>query len=466
MKKCLYRSGLLAFAAVTLLTSCEPEIDAPEASAGDADFTKYVSLGNSLTSGLADGALYRGGQEVSYPSIIAEQFKLAGGGEFKQPLITVGPNGDVGVGTSFEMTPTGPKVPSKLILGTTTDCKQITSLSPVRAAANGDIGVFLKGSSINWIGDQGPFNNLGVPGALSYHLLAPGYGDQNINKILAGQANPFFSRFASSSTTSIIQDAMAQKPTFFTLWIGMNDVLSVALAGGKGNPTPQTGAPGTGFDGTMATLVTTLTSGGAKGAIANIPDLTRTPYFTTVPYNGLVLDTAQAAALTQAYTQLGIKFRVGKNPFIIKDNVPGGRRKMVPGELVLLSVNQDSLKCKGLGSQIGISDKDILTAAEVVKITDAIKGYNATILNLTNDKGLAYVDTYSYLNNLQQGISINQVTYNTALVTGNVFSLDGIHFAPRGNAITANLFIEAINRKYNAKVPTVNVNKFNGVLFP
>ena len=59
---------------------------------GDADFSKYISLGNSLTSGYRDGALYSSGQNESYPSMIAAQMKLAGGGDFKQPLM---PN-DVG----------------------------------------------------------------------------------------------------------------------------------------------------------------------------------------------------------------------------------------------------------------------------------------------------------------------------------------------------------------------------------
>jgi hypothetical protein len=50
-------------------------------------FTKYVALGNSLTSGYRDGALYLDGQNESYPSMIAQQMKLAGGGEFSQPLM-------------------------------------------------------------------------------------------------------------------------------------------------------------------------------------------------------------------------------------------------------------------------------------------------------------------------------------------------------------------------------------------
>ena len=47
----------------------------------------------------------------------------------------------------------------------------------------------------------------------------------------AKTANPYFVRFASSATTSVIADFISQKPTFFSLWIGNNDVLLYALAG-------------------------------------------------------------------------------------------------------------------------------------------------------------------------------------------------------------------------------------------
>jgi hypothetical protein len=54
--------------------------------AGVANFSKYVALGNSLTSGYSDGALFIEGQK-SYTNIMAEQFKAVGGGEFKIPFM-------------------------------------------------------------------------------------------------------------------------------------------------------------------------------------------------------------------------------------------------------------------------------------------------------------------------------------------------------------------------------------------
>ena len=55
--------------------------------AGSADFSRYVALGNSLTSGFSDNALFIASQENAYPKLMADQFALAGGGEFKTPFM-------------------------------------------------------------------------------------------------------------------------------------------------------------------------------------------------------------------------------------------------------------------------------------------------------------------------------------------------------------------------------------------
>src|SRR5690606_35004874 len=76
------------------------------------------------------------------------------------------------------------------------------------------------------------YNNMGVPDAKSFHLLAPGYG--NLANVATGKANPYFVRHATSPNTTILSDAMSLNPTFFTNWIGSNDVLAYALSGGVG----------------------------------------------------------------------------------------------------------------------------------------------------------------------------------------------------------------------------------------
>src|SRR5690625_7907821 len=69
---------------------------------------------------------------------------------------------------------------------------------------------------------SGTFNNLGVPGAKSFHLAAPGYG--NVAGVATGHANPYYARFASSVNALVIQDAKAVDGTYYSLWIGHIDI--------------------------------------------------------------------------------------------------------------------------------------------------------------------------------------------------------------------------------------------------
>ncbi|PBQ31064.1 hypothetical protein CNR22_04530 [Sphingobacteriaceae bacterium] len=434
MQNIFYKTLLGAFAAVAIV-SCKPDQKAPTPEAGSLDVSKYVSIGNSITSGYADNALYYDGQMVSYPNLIAQQFKLIGGGEFRQPLVNMS---SVGIGGSLN---------SKLTLGYKKDCKGVTALSPVGGA--GDFSIFTSN-----ISSTGPFNNMGVPGAKSFHVPYPGYG----------MANPFFGRMtANPQTSSILAEASAQKATFFSLFIGNNDVLSYALAGGAADSVTNVAY----FGGVIDLIVGTMMSNGAKGVIGNIPDVTNIPYFTTVPYNGLTLDATQAAGLSAAYAQLGIKFSEGSNAFIIADaSAPGGMRQIKSNELILLSTPQDSLKCAGWGSTKPIANQYVLSTTEIANIQNGVAGFNAKLRAVADAKGLAYVDVNAFMAQAKKGITYNGVLTSATFVSGGAFSLDGVHLTPKGNALLANEFLKAINAKYSSTVPLLNVGDYKGVVFP
>ena len=233
--------------------------------AGSANFATYVALGDSFAAGYCDNALFKTGQAGSYPNVMAQQFALVGGGAFTTPFMT----DDIG--------------------GFSTGGIQ-NSTYTTRLYFNGSAPVNVTGvSGTVFLGTPltGPFNNMGVPGAKSFHLIAPGYGT----------LNPYFGRFATIPGTTVIADAMAQKPTFFSLWIGGNDVLGYATSGGvgvnqTGNLNPSTYGSNditdpTVFAGVYSGLVTNLTAGGAKGVVANLPYVNTLPFFKTVPYNPL-----------------------------------------------------------------------------------------------------------------------------------------------------------------------------------
>ncbi len=439
MKKLLFFIVSLA-----LFTACEPKIDELQVDKGSANFTTVVAVGNSMMAGYADGALYNSGQKNSIPNLIAGQLQLAGAGKFVQPVV----NSEFGV--------LYPGAKPKYVLGYPTDCMGNTSLGPV-----------LSDGTMEPLAPVGyPVHNLGIPGAKSFHMLVNGYA----------AFNPFYYRFASNPANAPLQEIAPLNPTFFTLWLGDNDVLSYAITGGVGDTITGT----TIFQQAMGAVVTTLTANGAKGAVANIPDITTIPFFTTVPYNGLVLkDTALVAQVNAAMKlfQLPFVYNIGPNPFLVADPTSPHPlfkvRQMQPGELVLLSVPQDSLKCGGWGiisphtlTPTPIPTQFVLTADEVAKIKTATDAYNSIIKGLADLKGLALVDMNSKMKEVQAGIVWDGIKMNAKFVTGGAFSLDGVHLNPRGCAVAANYFIDAINAKYGSTIPWVDVTKYNGVIFP
>lgn len=448
MKTNINKIVSIASAAV-LLISCKPEIEVPAPEKGSLDVTKYVAIGNSMTAGYADNALYRQAQLTSYPNLLAQQFRLIGGGEFKQPLVHAA---SAGIGGQMN---------ARYVLAPVTDCAGATSLAPIPSAQSGDLTIFA-----DIIGQQGPYNNLSVPGLKSVYALFPGYGNPNNGP---GNYNPFYTRFAADiENSSVLTDAASQQPNFFTLAIGHDDVLTYALSGGTQDAiTPVSGPAGMGFDGSVGAIVYTLTGLNAKGVIMNIPDLNSMPYFTTVPYNGLMLDQANADALTAAYAGLGISFQAGPNGFIIEDAAaPGGLRKINAGEMVLLTVPQDSLKCAGWGSMKPIPNQFVLTSTEIAQISTAIAEYNTVLKTLADDNGLAFVDMNAFMNSMKSGIIYNGVGLSMQFVSGGIFSLDGINLTPRGNALLANEIIKSINKKYSSKIPQLDATRYSGVVFP
>ncbi|MGY0040108.1 hypothetical protein [Pedobacter sp. NJ-S-72] len=64
------------------------------------------------------------------------------------------------------------------------------------------------------------------------------------------------------------------------------------------------------------------------------------------------------------------------------------------------------------------------------------------------------------------GKTVNGALVSAAYITGNLFSLDGIHLTPLGYSIVANEFIRSINAQYGSSIPIVDVTKYRGVKFP
>lgn len=424
--------------AALMVAACKPKEGETEYSAGDLNLSKFVAIGGTSTSGFMDDALYREGQENSLGAILAKQFELVGGGSFYQPFVA---ENSVGINADNL---------AQLILGYKTDCLNVTSLSPVRKASAGDASIF---SDALFDGSK-PFGNFGIPGFYMAYAFSPAYSSQN----------NFFKRMASSTSATVIGDALNSTPTFFSLYVGLDEVMAYAKAGGK-NASLLTESQ---FQTLYSPIIDQVTSVSNQGIASTLPDVTKMPYFNTIPYDGLNLDEANAASLNAIYNPIGLSFVVGKNAFVIEDPSAGtfGVRQMVPGEKILLSVPLDSVKCNKMGSVFPFRDEFVLTLDEVNSIKNNTELYNNYITAKAAEKNIALVETDDFYASLTSGIIFNGIGLNPNFVSGGAYSLDGINLNPRGNALLANEFIKAINAKYKSNIPTVDATLFRGVIFP
>ncbi|OUR98215.1 G-D-S-L family lipolytic protein [Flavobacteriales bacterium 33_180_T64] len=438
----------------------EDAVVLPELTVGSLDLSNYVAVGASFTAGFTDNALFIAGQENSFPNQLATQFAKAGGGSFSQPLM----NDNIG-GLLFN----GMPAPDG-------------SFGP-RLFFNGAGPAVLPGMSTTEATNNlgGTFNNVGVPGAKSFHIPFEGYG----------ALNPYFGRMASSPTASMLGDALTQSPTFFTLSeIGGNDVLSYATSGGvgvdqTGNINPLTYGinditdPNV-FAQSFSVMVTALTQNGAKGVVTTVPDITSLSHFTSISHNPIPLDAATAGALNAGYATYngGLQFALANglltaeeaatrtivfeesesNTMVLIDEaltdltsfgIPSFRQS-TSADLFVLPLA--SLIPQGYGTQIQLEDKWVLTPEEQASIATATAAYNSTIQSVADaNPNVAVADLRAVLEQAATiGYPYDDYTMTTDLVFGGLVSLDGVHLTARGYGLMAREFLVAMDAAFGS----------------
>jgi hypothetical protein len=428
----------LSLSLLLVLGACKPKYEATAPVQGEMNPTRFVMIGGGHAGGYMDDALTHEGQLNSVANIIAEQFKSVGGGSFNQPLVS---QNSIGISLTN-------LAPFKL--GYKTDCKNVTSLSPIRIATGGDLSVF----NDNLYLASNKFGNFGIPGMKLLDVSSTSFAN----------VNPFFKRMTSSTSSSVLDNVMGVDPTFFSIFLGIEDVMDYAKSGGKNNNLPSTAT----FETAYNNLVQVLTANGAKGVVATIPDVTQMPYFTTIPWNGLNLDESNVTTLNNIYNPLGFFFELGSNPFMIEDPAANdfGVRQILDGELILLSVPLDSVKCNQMGVLFPLRTEFVLTLSEIETLRNQIAAYNTIIKTIASQKNLAVVETDKLAQNLTDGFVYNGISMSAKFVSGGAYSLDGIHYNAKGNALLANEFIKAINKKYKSSLHQVNAGNYGATLFP
>jgi lysophospholipase L1-like esterase len=496
----------------------------PAPSKGNADFTKFVAIGNSLTAGFQAGALFNEGQANSLPKILANQFAIVGGGAFNQPDI----NSVNGFNSSSSNIGSG-IIRGRLVLFDPDGSSGPRTAGPAAAGSTGVPAPYNTADLPSpFTGSKSALNNFAVPGILLGQSLTPLTGGPSSGN---PAFNGLYARFASNpGVSTIIGDAVAAQGTFFLFDLGNNDVLGYATTGGSGAvPITSTEAFQGQYSAAMAAL---LANPNIKGVVGNIPDVTTIPFFRTVLWNAIPMDAATATVVNGGFAGyngvldaikgnsnllalLGttaasidarkISFSASStNEIVIADKtlpdlgpaldallaanaISSTQRAQLSSYQRVREANSSDLIALSAGAILGttvggnpllvngisvpLADQFVLLPSEITACRDAVTAFNAIIKSAADNSNnrVAFADLNSAFTNL---VTARAGVYNGVTITPSfvpptgAFSEDGVHPNSRGYAFMANIFIQAINTKFSANVPLADISKYKGTGLP
>jgi len=419
--------------------SCvKTQYDDYKVSMGNADFSNYVSVGNSLTQGYQDGGMHNefGQQDNSYPAIIAGQMKLANPNlQFLQP--TVPPLGQGFMHLEYR--------DGELEVIKAYDA-DITNNDPT--AIDDDPGW------IAWGDTTIKYNNLGVSGIKLVNCLSGGKNSTiNFNLLqTALNENGRFLNFGDAANPITYLDHIKRSnATFFTNWLGNNDVLGWSTEGGDNDSIEST--PGllltelsdlVEFRNKYDSILSAFSSMGAKGVCATLPDVTSIPYFNTVTL-GAIGDE--------------VWIREGADENVV--------RLATEDDLLLLTASDELANGIGFIQSKPLPHTVVLDKDEINIVQTRTNEINNSIISLTSKYGFALADMNLFMKTLTNtGLSYDGIDFTPKYIEGGVFSLDGVHPNGKGYAVIANHFIRVINEFYGSNIPTVSIASYRGITFP
>ncbi|MEX2260581.1 MAG: SGNH/GDSL hydrolase family protein [Bryobacteraceae bacterium] len=395
-------------------------------------------MGDSLAAGFQNFSLVSNQQANSFANVVARQARQA----MELPRIA-----EPGIPSPLRLG--GMANPSEPLIVHSACADALISGSPNPQCGTAPPAFPVRESPINQP------TNLAVPGMTVNEALTKAPGplpnpptavDVMTNLILGIPGPPL-----GLSGTQVDQ-AIALKPSVVLLWIGANDILLAGLSGDFSQLTRIDR-----FYASFRTLMQRLSSTDARLVVANIPDVTIIPYFTSAQTlaaeTGLSLSTVtrklgmgvgdylRPGALSIAMEILN-NTRMGSLPDTCPATVPGLPFTVVP--------------C-------------ILRSHEANRMRVVAVAFNLVIIQQAFQHRAVLIDTYSLLNHIKaKGYVANGQKLNMNYL-GGFFTLDAMHPTNTGHAIIANEWIRMINHGLGMNIPTVSIDaiaKADPLVFP
>ena len=366
---------------------------------GPADLSRLVIIGDSLSAGFQNSSLLGSQQSHGYASLIAVQ----AGVSLPLPLIA-----DPGIPSVLELISVGPPPLIDRAPGTSTGrlnpTLQVMDLAVPGATVDDALTLV---PDCDFTPDNAP------PIKQVVNVLTD---------IVLGLPGCFI-----GTRMSQVQWAEALSPTTVLVWLGNQDALQAVIYGAD----PALVTPVKDFKHAYRMVMRRLAATRATIVVANIPDVTVIPYLTPAE------DVAAIVGLPLSV--VGPLLGIEAGDFVTPDAFP-----LIPGIL-------------GTPGSGPLPDSVVLDAGKVAIIRQAIKRFNTIIQTEADLVGAAVVDIHHLLDRAtRQGLLVGDRRLTTDFL-GGLFSLDGVHPTNTGYAIIANEFIKALNHRFHAGIPPVDV---------
>ena len=382
----------------------------------DPMFTRYVSMGNSITAGFQSNGINDSTQLQSYAVLLGKQMQTP----FFVPLMAR-PGCPPPYTNVYLQTRVPPAVPNNCAL------RAQQAVPP-------------------------PYiNNVAVPGA---EVL-----DGITNFGPGTNANGLTTFFLGGFTQT--QMMMKVNPTFVTVWLGNNDVLGAATSLTNAGDSTRITDTLTFASEYRAVLDSIGRTGAQGGVLIGVANVTLIPYFSKgSKFFNVKAGTDSIAGPDSASRRFRANFLVDPSCA-----APHGDSVLVPfpaGAARLAAARADTVTIVG----VNCNDSVNVQPVELVKLQRTVAAYNRLIAAEAAARGYAYFDPNTLFTALPAG-SIptfpNVITFPpraafpAAATTpfGAFFSLDGVHPTAASHKLVANALIGVINAQYGSHLPAI-----------
>ncbi len=353
-----------------------------------ADFSRFVIAGDSLSAGYQNAQLIETSQIHGYANVIASQAGLS----LNLPLLPSPGYPQITIEQNYAVT---------------------TGLTPIPRLNNQQTrDVAVPGFSVGTM--------IGLPASCPPDYTNP------IDVMAVEILNPTCSL---NPAPTQLQEAAGLKPTTSILWIGSNDVL-FSLLYGTAPTDPST------FSAYYHIAIATMAQASGHLVIANIPDVTLTPYLSSVTTLAGIVN----LPVPVVEAVFGLKLGDMVTPYAFP---------IIEAMGTSLTALPDS------DSQGPV----VIRATTLAQIRADVIAYNLDIAIEAAANGATLVDIFSLVNSLAaKGVEVGGQRLTTDFM-GGLFSLDGIHPTNTGYAIIANEFIKTMNQSIAAGIPPISVEQ-------